>query len=314
MKKLLALSLILVMILCSCAGVNKDDRKKSDAGEENDNKNQAGVVYTLYAATHDGADKIENLFKESTDMKIENISDKNFVVSDFSNEVTAPSSVLQSKKVTVDGKERSLSFFSATVSEFASSKAYAKKNLGTAYTYKFTEGMGHIAFNGASDNILWFFDADASRSEKAGTLTETELSEKADTLFADLYGKETAELYTAIDCGKSDEKTFIKTFSRKVYGYETNDTVKFVLNASGELCVIYAENFGLFDGATSDIKKEEIEAAEKLLRESVGDDWSLATTSSVQRDSAGQFFVMIKGTNDKLSGENYEQSFYINVN
>ncbi len=314
MKKLLALSLILIMLLCSCSAPKK--KENNDTGGKNDTEDvKKPLTYTIYTSGSDDAladnlsDETYARFESLSSLKLGKFSSSNLYVNK-----NRP----QERKFKIGDAEYTMEYKASSNSIFSGKKNADMIDFGEYDLYRAKNGTDSISIEvrPQTDIITKFFDF-GTNVRVDGDFTEDQALEMATALFKEIYGENVfkeyrlTNLYTAN--GQFDKSINI-FFRRMIHGYATSDTVYFTINRRGELQGMTAPKMFLFKDAEKEVSKADIQAAEKVLRDSVNDDWDLYGGVALFKGTDGRIYICIVGRNDKLSGENYEQSFYINVN
>ena len=303
MKKLLALSLILVMILCSCNTGNKNE----DAKEP--------LTYTIYTSGSDDA-LVDNL-SDDVGVKFENISSVS--LERFSGyNLYVYKNRPQERKFKIGDAEYTMEYKASSDSIFSGKKNADMIDFGAYDLYRAKNGTDSIDIEvrPQTDIITKFFDFGTDLTVE-GDFTEDQALEMAESLFKEIYGENVFKEYRLTNLFTANgqfDKSINVFFKRIIYGYSTTDTVGFTINQKGELSCILAKKILLFNDAENEVSKTEIEAAEKVLRESISDEWKLSEWAKLTRDSKGKIYLFVNGINEKISDESGDQLFYINVN
>ena len=312
MKKLLALSLILVMLLCSCNVPAKESRKDTNDSTNDTEDVKKPLTYTIYVGGE--SDNILGNTTSKDGPRFE--SAYSLGIEEFTNMIGPENpNAEKEKKFTVDGTEYNLPYHSSSSSLYSGKKEGLMKNFGASDRYIIKESVG-IEIRPESNTVVYFSNSDVD-IKTDGDFTEEDAREKAQTLFKEFYGEEALKEYSIESVSNVDtatRKTIKVFFRRSVYGYGTVDTVSFTMNQKGELWAVLAETIFLFNDVENEVSKTEIEAAEKVLRESISDEWKLSEWAKLTRDSKGKIYLFVNGINEKISDESGDQLFYINVN
>ena len=308
MKKLLALSLILIMLLCSCSAPKK--KENNDTGGKNDTEEDVKkpLTYTIYAGG--GYDNV--LIGDASESGRKFASAFDLEIDDFTNRTKFIDEKAEKERTfTIDGKEHYLIYHGTHASKYSGEMEGIMKGFGECETYDNNDVS--LDIRPETGNIVYFFDHSVDMKAE-GNYTEEQALERAESLFEELYGEENREDYLEnVYIGSSEINIM---FRRYIDGYSTVESVFFILNHKGELQCIHSKNIFMLADAEDKVNKEDMEAAEKVLRESIGDDWNIISSKGrLTRDNKGTIYLFVTATNEKFAGaENYEQVFYINVN
>jgi hypothetical protein len=296
------------MLLCSCSAPKK--KENNDTGGKNDTEEdiKKPLTYTIYAGGgYDNvligdASESGRKFASAFDLEIGDFTNRTkFIDEEAEKEIT----------FTIDGKEYDFTYLRSYASKYFGKTEGIMKDLGACDDYE--SGDITIEIRPETNVIVDFFDKSVDTKAK-GDYTEEQARERAESLFKELYGEEYLEDYRLDKLIIGSKITII--FRRYVHGYGTMDSIGFLLNLKGELMFIGADNAFMLADAEDKVNKEDMEAAEKVLRESIGDDWNIISSKGhLTRDNKGTIYLFVTATNEKFAGaENYEQEFYINVN
>jgi hypothetical protein len=313
MKKLLALSLILIMLLCSCSAPKK--KENNDTGGKNDTVEDVKkpLTYTIYAGGGydnllvDDASGDGPKFESLPSLELGNFSSSNSYIN---------KDIPAERKFTIGDLEYSLKYRESFTSVYSGKTNDLVKDFGAYDLYTNERVTTLIKIRPQTNVVDSFLDADVD-IKLDGDFTEDQALEMATALFKEIYGENVFKEYSLTNLYTANgqyDKSITVIFRRMIHGYATSDTVRFSMNQKGELQCIWAPNIFLFKDAENEVSKADIQAAEKVLRDSVSEDWDLYGGVALFKGTDGRIYICIVGRNDKLSGENYEQSFYINVN
>lgn len=303
MKKLIALTIILTILLCSCS-------------------TSKPVQYTIYTSSFDdassgGASMFNGKMPEN--ITIGNLNEKDF--SYVSRTETENSKAPLKKEFNIDGKTFELNFELSYTTAIANSELGKKHSVGKydSYIANLTDGSLDIKFAQSTETIVFFSLHGNARYIEEGDFNKELSKNKADTLISSLYGTDALSKYTFAETTDIVSQTFngfAVYYRRYIYGYPTSESIMIKFNRNGELISINAEKFGLFDSAKNDITETEIESAEKALRDSVNEDWTLSGTPELVIDSTGGYFLNVIGVYTSPDGAESREpcSFYININ
>ena len=145
-------------------------------------------------------------------------------------------------------------------------------------------------------NVRFFSDSECDRTVN-GDLTEAEAIENAKAVIVELYGKETADQYehymTFLDDESEYRRDYTISFMRKVFGFETGDTISVSFNLRGDLYSVNAMTMGTMATAEKDLTKEEIDNAIKAFTDNFknGEGWSYTAPNTLLMDSNGDYYL-----------------------
>ncbi|MBQ8742684.1 MAG: hypothetical protein IJZ03_04890 [Clostridia bacterium] len=309
MKKLLALSLILVMILCSCS-----------APEKKENSEENKVKYTVYgesAWSDDG--KNEHLFKEGA----EKIVSYTFGVNKFhfTDTVTDSSNAPKQKTINIDGNDYELKLYDSYLNGGLSSSENTRlRSVGKFDRYRNTEGKFNTwaEFNHESGDLVFFMIHDDGVNNEADPSFNSDAAKsKADRLIKELYGENTLKAYTHYKTFEPNYDEYQPEYSvmymRKVHGYETSETIMVRFNPDGSLNAINALSLGYFEGVEKEFTKNDVENAYKVLCDSLHDSWTNISKPELVIDTNGDYYICVYTSRPGNDGESSLQQFYINI-
>ena len=304
MKKLITTMLMIALFFCSCTAAES-------------------VQYTIYISSFDdGQSSNTPIINKEThnNVTIADSSQKDFIISDF--QIIENNDAIPQKQFSLNGEKYNFSLYNSYKTPIADSNFGKLNSLGFYDIYRFNGDNGDVVEVEFKQNseVLSFYAGELSiRTIESGDFTPEQSKIKSDELLKSLYGEDALSTYvfdgTSI-CDSQTLKGFSVNYVRYVHGYRTDETITISFNRNGELVCINAMKIGFFNSGEKDISKPEIEAAEKVLKESINENWRLSETAEVVIDSTGQYFLSIVGTYTPSNiDENIDsRNFYININ
>ncbi len=212
------------------------------------------------------------------------------------------------KAVQINGQELSLKYRHSISQNIVASTNKEVAALGRYDAYQafnsFEKMTTDVYFRKGSDEVLFYTDYELNRSSEG--ITEQEAKAKADEIAVSMFGSDTFSKFTYKQTTNGNSQGYIVTYARYVNGYETDETIRIVVNGEGKLCSLKALSLGIFDYV--DVTKEQIEAADKVISEKLPDEYYLAD-KYLTVDSKGDCYLYYCISTGSLSLYEY----YINI-
>lgn len=223
--------------------------------------------------------------------------------------VNRPTNTPDSASVKIDNKTYEFSYFDS-VKLFSASETSKFKDRAIVNRYR--NDTRSVELLKGSNKLVFFF-TDVSERVKEGSFTEEEAVEAAKAVIAELYGADAIEEYSRIqfaDNGEPKEKYSIG-FSKKIFGYDTNDHITVNFDMAGNLVSLNAYKFGIMHGAEKDLTQEEIEKAIAYVNDTFSDDWNVSTPSVVV-DTEGDYYIEV-GISRKVGDIIQAMQIHVNI-
>ncbi len=273
--------------------------------------------YVIYASLTSSSDTSETeIYKNGLR---ENVSTGDIYQKDFalyeSTEVNN-SKAVRSKKFSLNGKSMDLTYSMSFEKPLASTKIGQDNSLGKYDRYSY--GKDIIEFKYGTDELLFYMASIYNVDRRAeGNFTADEAKNAAGKLLKELYGEKKLNEYTfeAVDIFEdSIERGYWVLYVKYVHGVKTEDEILVKYNMKGELTSINAMQMGYFDQAEKDLKKADIEAAEKALRDSIHESYETNEVATITMDTSGEYYLWIFASRvSPTTGKEEGAKFYINI-
>ncbi|MBE6608154.1 MAG: hypothetical protein E7633_06345 [Ruminococcaceae bacterium] len=273
--------------------------------EEPENK-EYKIIY--YGRQIDLFDSIFNDSLPSNVVSVENAYVDEGIINDkFINE-KAP----KTKKISFNGETFDLTYeysYSRTGTSLDNRDVYSCgifPNSTYVYQFDFWESTGEL---------IKYQARLVKEHAESKNFTEDQVKDAAEKLLASLYGEEKFGEYTfeSINYVADTSLTGWKVkYTKYIQGYKTADVIYVVYNAAGEILRTDATYFGLFDK----LEKEDIESADKVIRESVCDSWDLNDACLVLAEGGIYYLrntISMDYVNDAKEISETKTQIYINV-
>lgn len=290
MKKILSIMslIIIVLALASCFD-NVDysnDEEVIQPTEETVERDP--VNYTVYADFSMGS-QISLESEEISKVTLKPASEKefSFIGRDF---VDRPENTNDTFEVQIRNELYEFGYFGSR-KIFSSSNTSKLKNREIVNVY--LSDTRHIEISAGDERPLFFF-TNSNQRVTDGDFTEEEAVEAAKSVIAELYGADAIEGYSRIkfsDDGEPKEDYSIG-FRKKIFGYDTNDTVIVSFDMAGNFIGFNAYKYGILENAEKDLTKEEIEKAIAYVEDTFSDNWDIGTPSVVA-DTEGDYYIEV---------------------
>ncbi len=273
MKKLLALSLILVMILCSCAGVNKDD-KKTDGTDNGGitNEKEPKIEYWIGGSDELLKDKLpENvsIATAGTPFPYFPYNDSNFEMplqeSNYYENANAP----RTKELRINSKRCLLEY----------QHSYDRRWDGSNITEDVYSGGPRAVFHSESGKLTELLHGSVKTKGDLEQLNKDVAVGMCDDAVRIIYGESIFEKdgfkLTSADFYDYDYENpyYVIVFTRKINGYMTAEKIMIRINTSGWIDTIFAFGIGMFDRITELPSEEEMDKAYTLLLSCISDEY-----------------------------------------
>lgn len=306
MKRIIAIicTILSFAMFVSCV----ENRVEEDQGSESATEKEP-VKYVIYTdhslgntATDGGDSQIET--KPATEKTFSFKNEK---------EIERLDSAVNTYKFTVAGKTYEAKFSKSYETAAGAAEKVRKYSKYNTYFEPMTTKI-YITVNDTTGEVE-FASVGFDIRYVDGDLTEESAKEKADSIIKGMYGEDALDGYEYDGAIKSDTQTAKQIsvdYVRKVWGFDTEDTISVNLNMQGELLSINALGRGSMLNAEEEVTKEEIEAAIAVLKSKYSANWTIGDNATLVIDTEGDYYVRM-GISTKSNEGVIAMLTYINV-
>ena len=285
-------ALLVSAVVVSTLLLNREDEGQPDVPNEITEPNNEKKKYEMYMNFSAG-ESLDTNVSANENVEFKPISEKNFILSQRT-KIDKPNDVVDNVGLTIGGKSYTLNYNRSYTTPLIHSQY---KEFGQYNEYRSTDAIAQ--FSNTTKKLYFFMDFEVE-SVSNGNFSP-EMAEKASRELADqLYGTGALDDY---ECSIYVEETEVLAYySRKVFGFASDDNVAFTFNKNGEIISINALKMGTMSYVSENITKEDIDNAIKVVAETFKDGWSLDAPTLVI-DSEGDYYArigMIKRNGDSL--------------
>lgn len=319
MKKFIAIICMLLSLamFVSCAGNNiEEDQNSAMATEiEEDQGNEMAidkepvkyVIYTDYSL----GNAVPNT--DGSKLEIKSAEEKTF---SFKNEkvIERLDSAVDTYSFTVAGKTYKAKFSQSYETAAGASEKVRKYSKYSTYFDPMTTEI-YITVNATTEEVEFFLNGGSDILYEDGDVTEERAKEIAEAIIKEMYGENALDKYEYISSNQSEmqeKKRISVNYTRKVWGFNTEDTINVTLNMQGELYSINALGRGAMFNAEKEVTKEEIENAIAALKNNYSANWNMHDNATLVIDTEGDYYVRM-GMSTKTEAGTVAMLTYINV-
>ena len=295
------LALLVSTVVVSTLLLNREDENQPDVPSELTEPNNEKKKYEMYMNFSTGENSDMNI-SANENVEFKPISEKTFIFSKKT-KIEKPENVVDNRDITIGEKAYSLNYSRSYITPLIDSPF---KELGQYNEYRSNNAI--TQFTAETNKLCFFMDFEVEKLSD-GNFSPEMAEEASKELAEELYGVGTLDDY---ECSiYVDETEVVAHYSRKIFGFASDDNVTFTFNKNGEIVSINALKMGTMAFASENIAKEDIENAIKVATETFEDGWTLDTPTLVI-DSVGDYYARIGMI--KRNGDSFVSSVEVYVN
>lgn len=294
-------ALLVSAVVVSTLLLNREDENQPDVPSDVTGPSNEKKKYEMYMNFSTGENSDMNI-SANENVELKPISEKTFIFSKKT-KIEKPENVVDNRDITIGEKAYSLNYSRSYITPLIDSPF---KELGQYNEYRSNKAI--TQFTAETNKLCFFMDFEVEKFSD-GNFSPEMAEEASKELAEQLYGVGTLDDY---ECSiYVDETEVVAHYSRKIFGFVSDDNVTFTFNKNGEIVSINALKMGTMAFASENITKEDIENAIKVVTETFEDGWTLDTPTLVI-DSEGDYYARIGMI--KRNGDSFVSSAEVYVN